>query len=114
MKTKGTVGHPIYAISDGHISRIVSNFAGFGKALYLKLDDGNTAVYAHLNKFTPLLERRLKRQQKKSGSYFTNIYPKPNEFIFKKGDIIAYSGNTGFSFGPHLHFELRNLSLIHI
>ena len=108
MKTKGTVGHPIYAISDGHISRIVSNFAGFGKALYLKLDDGNTAVYAHLSKFTPLLERRLKRQQKKSGSYFTNIYPKPNEFIFKKGDIIAYSGNTGFSFGPHLHFELRN------
>ena len=52
MKTKGTVGHPIYAISDGHIARIVSNFAGFGKALYLKLDDGNTAVYAHLSKFS--------------------------------------------------------------
>ena len=55
MKTKGTVGHPIYATSDGHIARIVSNFAGFGKALYLKLDDGNTAVYAHLSKFLSLI-----------------------------------------------------------
>ena len=82
MKTKGTVGHPIYAISDGHISRIVSNFAGFGKALYLKLDDGNTAVYAHLSKFTPLLERRLKRQQKRAVHILqTSIQSPTNSFL---------------------------------
>ena len=108
MKTKGSTGHAIYAISDGYIERIVTNFSGFGKALYLKLDDGNTAVYAHLSKFSPILEKKLKKEQKRKDSYFTNIFPSPTEFRIEKGEIIGYSGNTGFSFGPHLHFELRN------
>lgn len=108
MKTKGTTGHPVYAVSDGHVSRIVTNYSGFGRALYLTLDDGQTAVYAHLSKFTPRLEDRLKETQKDGRSYMTNIFPSPEEFKFEKGDVIAYSGNTGFSFGPHLHFEIRN------
>ena len=63
IKTKGTTGHPIYAVNDGIISRIVTNYSGFGRALYLTLNDGQTAVYAHLSKFTPKLERRLKQEQ---------------------------------------------------
>ena len=108
IKTKGTTGHPIYAVDDGIISRIVTNYSGFGRALYLTLNDGQTAVYAHLSKFTPKLERRLKQEQEAQQSYMTNIFLSSDEFQFSKGDIIAYSGNTGFSFGPHLHFEIRN------
>ena len=108
IKTKGSIGHPVFAVSDGYISRIVSNFSGFGRALYLTLDDDQTAVYGHLSKFTPRLEDRLIKQQEKNQSYISNIFLSPEEFKFKKGDIIAYSGNTGFSFGPHLHFEIRN------
>ena len=108
MKTKGTEGHPIYAVSDGHVSRVVTNYSGFGKALYLSMEDGKTAVYAHLSKFSDKLEERLKEEQEKSQSYLTNFYLTPNEFPFIQNDIIAYSGNSGFSFGPHLHFEIRD------
>ena len=108
MKTKGTEGHPIYAVSDGYVSRVVTNYSGFGKALYLSMEDGKTAVYAHLSKFSDKLEERLKEEQEKSQSYLTNFYLTPNEFPFAQNDIIAYSGNSGFSFGPHLHFEIRD------
>ena len=108
MKTKGTEGHPIYAVSDGYVSRVVTNYSGFGKALYLTMEDGKTAVYAHLSKFSDKLEERLKEEQEKSQSYLTNFYLTPNEFPFIQNDIIAYSGNSGFSFGPHLHFEIRD------
>ncbi|MEA1882293.1 MAG: M23 family metallopeptidase [Candidatus Marinimicrobia bacterium] len=108
MKTKGTAGHPVYAVSDGYVSRIVTNYSGFGRALYLTLDDDQTAVYAHLSKFIPRLEDRLKQEQELGQSYMTNIFLSPEEFQFEKGDVIAYSGNTGFSFGPHLHLEIRN------
>ena len=108
IKTKGTTGHPIYAVDDGIISRIVTNYSGFGKALYLTMEDEKTAVYAHLSKFSDKLEKRLKEEQEKSQSYLTNFYLTPNEFPFIQNDIIAYSGNSGFSFGPHLHFEIRD------
>tara|TARA_Y100000748_G_scaffold114092_1_gene95527 strand:- start:9825 stop:12113 length:2289 start_codon:yes stop_codon:yes gene_type:complete len=108
MKTKGTEGHPIYAVSDGYVSRVVTNYSGFGKALYLTMEDGKTAVYAHLSKLSDELEERLKEEQEKSQSYLTNFYLTPNEFPFMQNDIIAYSGNSGFSFGPHLHFEIRD------
>ena len=108
MKTKGTEWHPIYAVSDGYLSRVVTNYSGFGKALYLTMEDGKTAVYAHLSKFSDKLEERLKEEQEKSQSYLTNFYLTPNEFPFIQNDIIAYSGNSGFSFGPHLHFEIRD------
>ena len=94
MKTKGTTGHPVYAVSNGYISRIVTNYSGFGRALYLKLDDGQTAVYAHLSKFAPRVEAHLKEVQMAGQSYMTNIFPSAEKFRFEKGDVIAFSGNT--------------------
>ena len=108
IKTLGETGWPVYAIDDGHISRMVANFNGYGKALYLTLNDSHTAVYAHLEEFTFQLETILLTLQSKNNSYMVNEYFNAEKFPVKKGDIIGYTGNTGASFGPHLHFELRN------
>ena len=108
IKTLEETGWPVYAIDDGHISRMVANFSGYGKGLYLTLNDGNVAVYAHLEEFAFRLETILYSLQAKNNSYIVNEYFSPEQFPFKKGDVIGYTGNTGASFGPHLHFELRN------
>ena len=108
IKTLGETGWPVYAVEDGYISRMVSNFSGYGKGLYLTLNDGNVAVYAHLEEFAFRLETIFYSLQEKNNSYIVNEYFSPEQFPFKKGDIIGYTGNTGASFGPHLHFELRN------
>ena len=108
IKTLEETGWPVYAVDDGYISRMVTNFSGYGKGLYLTLNDGNVAVYAHLEEFAFRLETIFYRLQAKNNSYIVNEYFSPEQFPFKKGDIIGYTGNTGASFGPHLHFELRN------
>jgi len=106
IKTNEKEGYPVYAIESGYISRMVANFTGFGKGLYLTTRDGATAVYGHLSHFSPLLEKRLAREQTAARSYIINLYFKEDEFPVKKGDIIGYTGNTGSSTGPHLHFEI--------
>ena len=108
IKTLEETGWPVYAVDDGYISRMVTNFSGYGKGLYLTLNDGNVAVYAHLEEFAFRLETIFYSLQEKNNSYIVNEYFSPEQFPFKKGDIIGYTGNTGASFGPHLHFELRN------
>ena len=108
IKTLEETGWPVYAVDDGYISRMVTNFSGYGKGLYLTLNDGNVAVYAHLEEFAFRLETIFYSLQAKNNSYIVNEYFSPEQFPFNKGDIIGYTGNTGASFGPHLHFELRN------
>ena len=108
IKTNGKEGYEVYAIADGSISRMVANYTGYGKALYLKIKSGDTGVYCHLSKFSSELEKELFIQQTNTDSYHVNTYFSSTEFPFKKGDIIGYTGNTGASFGPHLHFELRS------
>jgi len=105
IKTWNTEGYPCYAIEDGYIKLIRVSPFGYGKVLYLQLKDGNTAIYAHLQKFPEEIEEQIRKQQFKNKKYRLNWWPQ--NLTVKKGDIIAYTGRTGIGV-PHLHFEIRN------
>lgn len=108
IKTKGTTGHHVSAIESGYVSRIKVQANGYGFSIYLAHPDGRTSVYGHLNRYREDIAKYVKKIQYQRQSHQVDIYPKPGEFPLEKGDFIAYSGNTGGSMGPHLHFEIRN------
>ncbi|MBD3225573.1 MAG: peptidoglycan DD-metalloendopeptidase family protein [Caldithrix sp.] len=105
IKTWGQVGYPIYAIDDGIISRIRVSPFGYGKVIYIRLNDGRYAVYAHLKKFPQVIEKALRQEQIRRERY--TITWKPEHWPVKKGQIIGYTGETGIGV-PHLHFEIRD------
>ena len=101
IRTNQSIGHPLFAIADGYIYRITTNFKGYGKALYLKTADNRIILYGHMNNYTPALEDRLFNIQEKNESYYVNQYFTKNELPVHQGDVIGYSGNSGGSMGPH-------------
>ena len=113
IKTLGKEGQPVYAAADGYISRIKMEKGGFGHGLYITHPNGYTTLYAHLNDFVPALQRYLKKEQYEKKRWDVDIQLSPGQFPVKKGDQIAYSGNTGASTAPHLHFEIRNSKTEH-
>ena len=108
VRTYGKIGDPLFAIYNGYVSRIKISPDGYGKTLYLKLEDGNTAVYAHIDKFQESIEQKIILERQNANSSFIDIYLKKNELKFSKGDIVGYAGDTGSISGPHLHFEIRD------
>lgn len=108
FRTGGQIGIPVHAVKDGYISRIGISTTGYGNALYMNHPDGTTTVYGHLDKFHPKLQEFIKEKQYDNESFQVNIIPSSGEFHFNKDEIIAWSGNSGSSGGPHLHFEIRN------
>ncbi len=108
IKTQGRTGLNVYASAGGYISRISVSPWGYGNALYIKHPNGYTTVYAHLDRFNKTLDSLTKKIQYQRKSFKVNYYPKPGLLKVKKGEIIAYSGNSGSSGGPHLHFEIRD------
>lgn len=109
IKTNRRIGLPVYATADGYISRIKVAIWGYGKVIYINHPNGYTTVYAHLNKFGDEIQEYVKNIQYGKESYETgNIFPKKDQFIVTKGQIIGYSGRTGGFVAPHLHYEIRN------
>ena len=108
IKTQQRSGVPIYAPADGYVSRIKVGHYGYGKALYIKHPNGYSTVYAHLQKFEPAIQDFVKQNQYKKERYEIELFPKENSLLVKKGDLIAYTGNSGSSGGPHLHYEIRD------
>ena len=114
IKTKGIEGLNVYSYDNGYVSRIKISHGGYGKALYIKHPNGSTSLYAHLKKFSKKIEEIVKKKQYERMSYEIEFFPKENEIQINKNEIIAFSGNTGGTTGPHLHFELRDKNQIPI
>ncbi|MBL7901442.1 MAG: M23 family metallopeptidase [Bacteroidia bacterium] len=108
FSTNGKENLQVYAIEEGYVSRIRVSPYGYGKALYITHANGKVSVYAHLNTFSLKIDKALKQEQYAKQSFEVDFYPKPWSLFVRKNEIIALSGNTGGSSGPHLHFELRD------
>lgn len=107
-KVNGKQGDAIFAIADGYISRISISAHGYGNVLYVTHSNGYTSIYAHLQKFIPAVTEYIEKRQYANQSFEFDEMVNAAEFPISKGEQIAYLGNTGDSFGPHLHFEIRD------
>jgi len=107
IRTQGRQGLTVKSVQSGWVRRVRISVSGYGKALYIDHPDGTTSVYAHLKKFAPKIEAYVKEKQYQKESFTIQLFPKINELSVEAGEIIGYSGNTGGSYGPHLHFEMR-------
>lgn len=107
IKTQGKEGIKIKAIESGWVSRIKISAGGYGKALYITHPNGFVSVYAHLKYFNDTIESYVRKLQYERESFEIETFPNQNELPVKQGETIAWSGNTGSSMGPHLHFEIR-------
>ena len=110
FKTQFKEGLNVYSSAEGYISRISIKHGGFGKALYVNHPNGYTTVYAHLKNFSDKIENYIKKLQYDRQTFQIEHYPKKNALQILKKEKIGNSGNTGSSFGPHLHYEIRKTS----
>jgi murein DD-endopeptidase MepM/ murein hydrolase activator NlpD len=110
IKTQQKVGIPIYAPADGYVKRLKISHFGYGKALYIIHPNGYSTVYAHLQKYAGDIQKFVKENQYQKETYTLELYPEANQLSVKKGDLIGYTGDSGSTGGPHLHFEIRDAS----
>ena len=107
IRTQGVEGKEVFAVADGYVSRIGVSPFGYGKVLYITHDDGFTSVYAHLSKFNKKIADFVKMKQYENKSFSQNILLEEDVFPVKRGDFLGFTGNSGGSGGPHLHYEIR-------
>jgi hypothetical protein len=108
IRTQQVEGLPVYAAAEGYVFKVAVQRSGYGNVIYLRHPNGQTTVYGHLQKFSDSLAAYVRSEQYKKQTFEIDLFPKPGQFAFKKGQLIALSGNTGGSSGPHLHFEIRD------
>ncbi len=99
-------GEPVLAVADGWVERVRTSGVGYGRSVYLRLPDGRTAVYGHLERFAPALDAYVAARQDSSGSYEQDLWPPARTLRFRAGEILGWSGQSGVG-PPHLHFEIR-------
>jgi hypothetical protein len=102
------VGYPVFSVHEGYISRATCTTSGYGNVLYITHPDGNTTLYAHLDEFKGAVGEFVRRERYARKVSEIDLQFSPDQFPVTQGEIIALSGNTGGSGGPHLHFEVRN------
>lgn len=107
LRTNQRENMPVYAAAEGWVSRVIVEPGGYGRCIMISHPNGYTTLYAHLNGFYPALQRHLEEKQYREEKWEQEITFKQGEFPVSKGQFIAYSGSTGASEGPHLHFEVR-------
>lgn len=107
FKTQGVVGKPIRCIADGYVSRVTVTPGGYGQAVYITHDNGYTSVHGHLLKFSEGMEKLVEAYQYEHETFAVDLTFTPEQFPLKQGEIFALAGNEGYSFGPHLHMEIR-------
>ncbi len=108
IRTNGEEGLPIYAVADGYVSRIKISAYGYGKAIYITHPNGYTSLYGHLRGYTSEITTAVKAIQSNRETFEVDTLLPPDYLLVTKGQQVAWSGNTGSSGGPHLHFEIRN------
>lgn len=108
LSTESKENLPVYAPADGFISRMKIETGGFGRAIYVDHPNGTTTLYAHMNRFIPAAENYLEQQQYVQQTWKIDVKVPASVLPVKKGQLIGYSGNTGASQGPHVHFEIRD------
>ena len=108
LKTWGRTGYAVRAVSDGFIERIRTSPWGYGRAVYLRLNDGRLVVYAHLEEFGELLKARVANAQFETGRYSVDLWFNEEEFKVSAGEVVGLTGESGAG-PPHLHFELRDI-----
>lgn len=104
----GRTGDTLYAAASGYISRIQVQEWGYGNVLYIDHPNGYTTVYAHMDRFAPVIQDYVKREQYRQEEFEVDLYPAPFQFPVAQLQEIGIMGNTGYSLGPHLHFEVRH------
>jgi hypothetical protein len=108
IRTGGVEGYQVYAAAEGYISKIRIMRGGYGNVLYITHPNGYTTVYGHLKNFNARIEQFVRQKEYEQQIWDVDLSLSPNELPVRKGEIVAISGNTGASGGPHLHFEIRD------
>jgi len=107
FSTGGKTGYRCFAAGDGSIVRARVSCGGYGKAIYVRLADGRTVLYAHLSRFAGAFADSVWEWQRASGSAYFDRSFEPGTFPVARGDVVGFTGQSGVGV-PHLHFEVRD------